>query len=109
MPEPTVRDLLQDMAQKFDSDKTGGMNAVIQYKLTGEQGGNWFMTVHDKTCTLEEGLAPKANFTVSLAAQDFIDIVTRKRDGLRTFMQGKIRISGDMGVAMKLQSLFLPK
>ena len=29
-----------------------------------------------------------------------------KLDGMSAFMSGKLRISGDMGLAMKLQSLF---
>ncbi len=109
MSEPTLRDLMQTLAQSFSSPQAAGLNGVIQYKLTGEQGGDWIMTIHDQQCVLEEGLAPKPNLTITARAQDFMDIVSGKKDGVRAFMQGKLKLSGDMGLAMKLQPLFMKK
>ncbi len=67
------------------------------------------MSFLDQKCVVEEGLAPKPNVTVSASAQDLTDIITRKKDGVKAFMQGKVRISGSMATAMKLQPLFLGK
>ena len=36
---------------------------------------------------------------------DFSDLIDRKLDGMTAFMTGKLKIEGDMGVAMKLQSI----
>jgi putative sterol carrier protein len=44
--------------------------------------------------------------TVTMGAQDFVDMTSGKLDGMSAFMSGKLRISGDMGLAMRLQSLF---
>jgi putative sterol carrier protein len=96
-----------NLAQSFGSPKAAGLNGVIQFKLTGEQGGDWVMAIQGQQCAVEEGTAPKPNLTITARAQDFMDIVSGKKDGVRAFMQGKLRLSGDMGLAMKLQPLFL--
>ena len=44
--------------------------------------------------------------TLSMTAQDYVDMILGKLNGQMAFMSGKLKISGDMGLAMKMQSLF---
>ena len=37
---------------------------------------------------------------------DYVKISTGQMDGTAAFMQGKLKIKGDMGLAIKMQSLF---
>jgi putative sterol carrier protein len=46
-----------------------------------------------------------ADCTLKMAFGDFDDLINRKLDGMTAFMTGKLKIEGDMGVAMKLQSI----
>lgn len=46
-----------------------------------------------------------ADCTLNMAFSDFSDLIERKIDGMTAFMTGKLKIEGDMGVAMKLQSI----
>jgi putative sterol carrier protein len=39
-------------------------------------------------------------------AQDVLKILSGQMDGMRAFMQGKVKVSGDMGLAMKMMNLF---
>ena len=52
-----------------------------------------------------QGTAP-AKLTVTAASEDFFKIFTGQMDGMQAFMQGKIRIAGDMNLALKLMNLF---
>ncbi|MEZ6029693.1 MAG: SCP2 sterol-binding domain-containing protein [Hyphomonadaceae bacterium] len=47
-----------------------------------------------------------ADATVSVAFDDFMKLAQGALDPTMAFMQGKLKVAGDMGVAMKLQSLF---
>jgi len=47
-----------------------------------------------------------ADATVSVAFDDFLKLAQGALDPTMAFMQGKLKVAGDMGVAMKLQSLF---
>ncbi|HSV08477.1 MAG TPA: SCP2 sterol-binding domain-containing protein, partial [Candidatus Binatus sp.] len=55
---------------------------------------------------VHKGTAPSANMTLSMSAGDYVDMTMGKLNGQMAFMSGKLKISGDMGLAMKMQSLF---
>ena len=42
----------------------------------------------------------------SIAGQDWLDMLSGKQSGQMLFMSGKLKIKGDMGLAMKLGSMF---
>ncbi|MBP9233122.1 MAG: SCP2 sterol-binding domain-containing protein, partial [Hyphomonadaceae bacterium] len=44
--------------------------------------------------------------TVTVGFDDFLKLAQGALDPTMAFMQGKLKVAGDMGVAMKLQSLF---
>jgi putative sterol carrier protein len=41
-----------------------------------------------------------------MTAQDYLDMLSGKLNGQMAFMTGKLRIAGDMGLALRMQSLF---
>ena len=47
-----------------------------------------------------------AECTISMEASDFQAMISGELNPMMAFMGGKIKIDGDMGVAMQLQSLF---
>jgi putative sterol carrier protein len=49
---------------------------------------------------------PNPNMTMTAAASDYIDLINGVLNPMQAFMQGKIKIQGDMSLAMKLQTLF---
>ena len=46
-----------------------------------------------------------ADCTIKMDFDNFVDLIGGKLDGMSAFMTGKLKIEGDMGVAMKLQSI----
>ena len=46
-----------------------------------------------------------ADCTLRMDFSDFSDMIAGQLDGMTAFMTGKLKIEGDMGVAMKLQSI----
>ena len=102
----TVKETFDAMAGRFRADKAAGTSAVIQYDISGDGGGTWHAVIKDAACTVNEGPATNPNLTLSMAAQDWIDMLSGKQSGQMLFMSGKLKIKGDMGLAMKLGSLF---
>jgi putative sterol carrier protein len=86
--------------------KAAGIDAAIQVRLTGAQAANWVVTIKDAKCSLSPGADPSAKLTVSADSADFIKIFTGQMDGMTAFMGGKLKVTGDMGLAMKLMGLF---
>lgn len=101
-----VKKIFTEMPGQLNVDATKGMNATIQFNLTGDGGGNYNVCIKDGTCTTAEGTAASPNMTMTIAAQDYVDMIAGKLNGQMAFMSGKLKIAGDMGLAMKMQSLF---
>jgi putative sterol carrier protein len=102
----TVKETFEAMAGRFRADKAAGTNATIQYDVSGDGGGTWHAVIKDGTCAVREGTAPSPNMTLQIAAQDWLDMISGKQSGQMLFMSGKLKVKGDMGLAMKLPSMF---
>ena len=103
---PTVSETFQLMPSRFRADRAQGMNAVFQYEITGDGGGKWYVTVKDGGCTVADGEALSPNLTVTMASADWLDLAANKLNPQMAFMSGKLKLKGDMGLAIKLGSLF---
>jgi putative sterol carrier protein len=101
-----VKDVFDQMPGRFRADKAVGTNAVVQYDITGEGGGTWHAVIKDGTCTVKPGAGTNPSLTLTITAPDWLDMVSGKQTGQMLFMTGKLKLKGDMGLAMKLGSLF---
>ena len=94
------------MPSRFNKDAAKGLKAVYQFDLSGDGGGKWNVTIENETCKVAEGAHASPSITISMAAQDYLDMLSGKLNGQVAFMSGKLRIAGDMGLALRMQSLF---
>jgi putative sterol carrier protein len=81
------------------------MNAIYAFDLNGESPGQYHISIKDGSADVGEGAPANPNITITMKSEDFVDLATGKLDGTMAFMSGKIKIKGDMGLAMKLQSV----
>ena len=103
---PTVKETFEAMPGRFRADKASGTNATIQYEISGDGGGTWNAVIKDGSCAVSPGAAASPNLTLQIAAQDWLDMLSGKQSGQMLFMSGKLKVKGDMGLAMKLGSMF---
>jgi putative sterol carrier protein len=103
---PTVKETFDAMPGRFRADKATGTNATIQYDISGEGGGTWNAVIKDGACAVSDGPGTNPNLTLNIAAQDWLDMLSGKQSGQMLFMSGKLKVKGDMGLAMKLGSMF---
>lgn len=106
MASPEVQEIIDRMPQTFQPDAAGDLEAILQFNLTGDKGTDFHVDIKDGKCTAAEGKADSPTTTFTADAQDYLDLVAGKADGMSLFMQGKLSVDGDMGLAMRLQSLF---
>lgn len=109
MTEYTVRQLILNHEKAFVPERAVGVDAVVQYHLTGEEGGDWIITVKDGQCKVTEGVAENPKMTMTADAREFGDILLGKMDGMAAFMQGKLQLKGDLNLAMKFTTFFKTK
>jgi putative sterol carrier protein len=92
--------------ERVQKDKIQGMNATYQFVIPGEGGGEWYVTIANGEATVNQGMAENPNITLTIDAENFANLVTGKLNGQTAFLTGKLKIKGDMTLAMKLQSIF---
>ncbi len=101
---PTPADVFAEINKRFEDDpsKVADLNATYAFDLNGEP---YHIVLADGHGQAGPGAADNPNITITMAPEDFVDLATGKLDGTRAFMSGKLKIKGDMGLAMKLQSV----
>ena len=100
--------LLDSLTKKIeaaDPAKMKGVSAVYQFDLSGDNGGVFHAVVDDGKATVVEGAHDSPNITISMTADDFDAMLDGKLNATSAFMAGKLKVKGDMSLAMKLQSL----
>jgi putative sterol carrier protein len=102
----TVSELMAKMPTAFLPEKAVGMDAVLQFNFSGTEAGSWYTVIKDGKCSVEKGTHTSPKMTLAADSGDFVKIFTGELDGMQAFMQGKLRLTGDLSLAMKLLTMF---
>ncbi|NJL94423.1 MAG: SCP2 sterol-binding domain-containing protein [Anaerolineae bacterium] len=102
----TVDQMVQRITANFDPSKAAGVNAVFQFDITGEGGGKYYIAVADNQATLHEGEHAAPTTTMIASANDYMAITNGELNAMTAFTMQKLKIKGDMGMALKFQQLF---
>lgn len=103
MADTTVKGFFESLESKLNADpsKMAGMSSVYQFKVGAE---NYQVAMKEGKAAVAAGEAPSPNCTVTMAENDFLDLISGKLNGQMAFMTGKLKVAGDMGLALKLNS-----
>ena len=81
------------------------IKGIIKYQITGNPSGSWTLDLKNGSGSLEKDSSKKADMTITLSDDDMMDLVSGKLNGQQAFMSGKLKIKGNMGMAMKMQKV----
>jgi putative sterol carrier protein len=98
--------VVNEMPNYFLPEKAGNTSATIQFDLTGTDAGKRFIKIADGKATSGQGEVDSPNLTLIADSGDFVKIFTGGLDPTAAFMSGKLKIKGDMGLAIRMQSMF---
>lgn len=89
------------------ADKAKEIGAKYQINITGEGGGEWFIDVSDSGPKSEAGNPGTADVTITVTTEDFQKLHENPQaNGMQLFFQGKLKVTGNQMLAMKLSKLF---
>jgi len=107
MADPTsIGEVFELMAGAFKPEAAAGVDAVFQYSISGDAGGDWHIIVKDRKCKINEGLAEAPTVTLILSDEDFIKLITKELNPMTAYTTGKLKIEGDMFKAQLMGQLF---
>ncbi len=101
-----IGDIFEEMVKHFNPGAAGDMAVSYQFDISGPNGGKWAMNIADGKCDLVVGGIDSPSVTIALSDEDWLAIREGKLNSQMAFMQGRLKIKGDMNLAMKLQTMF---
>lgn len=102
----TVAETFETMRSNFNPAGAAGIHKTLQWNISGDDAGKWAFHVKDQTCEMIPGGVEKPDITFQASDKDWVALNEGKLDATMAFMSGKVKIAGDMGLAMKVRTIF---
>lgn len=102
----TVKGIIESMPKRFVPHKAAGIEAVFQFDISGQEAGQWYVSIKDQKCEVTQGVHNEPHVTFAMETDDFKDMITDKISGQAAFFAGKLRVSGDLLLAQRMESFF---
>jgi putative sterol carrier protein len=96
-----VDTIIREMGKRLGI--ASGLNGSV--KLDFGDDGSILVDGRSAPNTVSDGAGKEADCTISLSLETFERLVHGQIDPTAAFMQGKLRVAGDFGLAMKLGPL----
>jgi len=103
--------LFKTLAIAMEEDEDGlieKMRGVYGFKVTNGPGGTegfWVVDARTGKGKVEYNSKTKPDVTFTISDTDIVDFISGKLNPQKAFFQGKVKIQGNMGLAMKLPDL----
>lgn len=101
----TAKEIVLGLPARLKTEEAAGQTGNFQFKLEGDTGGEFTVTVADGQCTVQEGLHGEADCVISSLASDFEDAELGRVNRQMAVMMGKIKIS-NLGAMLKFIGMF---
>lgn len=98
MSAETVQQIITQMGAALGANS--GLGGTLKFDF-GDAGSVLIDGKSTPNC-VSDGAGKTADTTISLSLDTFEKMVKGELDGTSAFMQGKLRVAGDMSLAMKL-------
>ena len=99
IPRPdSVESYMALMTLGFNPAAAGDRRAVLQFEFTGGVVGSCYFTIEGGTIEAKTGTAERPDLAVEAPFDVWMDIVTRKADGMQMLLEGKYRAEGDISL-----------
>jgi putative sterol carrier protein len=102
----SIHQVFAAMPDRFKPEAAAGVDAIFQFDLTGDNGGKYWVKVANQTVEVHEGETADPTLIVTASAADYLQMVNGELSAMSAFMAGKVKVKGNMGLAMKLQGMF---
>ena len=101
-----IGEVFEEMYKHFDPSGATGLKAKYQFNISGLEGGIWSFVIKDQQCSFQAEACENPDVEISMSDVDWLAIREGRLNSQMAFMQGKLKVKGDMGLAMKLQNVF---
>ena len=102
MTYESARQFFDDLHGRADPSRAAGLSASYRFDIEG--AGTWHVEVANGAVTVTESREP-ADCVIATDEETFLAVVGNEQSPMGAFMTGKIRVEGDMALALRLKDL----
>ncbi len=100
----TTREFFESLAGRIDPARLDGVTTSYRFDIAG--AGSWRVDVADGVATVTE-TDEGGDCVIRMKDEVFGKLRRGQQNPMTGFMTGKIKVDGDMSLALKLKDLFL--
>jgi putative sterol carrier protein len=98
----SARQFFDDLKANADPSRAADLTASYRFDIAG--AGSWHVDVEQGNATVEES-DRAAECSVATDEQTFLAVLNNEQSPIGAYMTGKVRVEGDMGLALRLRDL----
>ena len=102
----TTKEIFEKVERKIKekSSELSEFRAVYKFELNGPDGGTWIIDLREETLGVRQ-TEEEAQCTFKSSDVNFVNMFTGKLRPESALLTGKVKMSGDIGLAMKLSQI----
>lgn len=105
--EQVLDRIFGEMTERFLPERAGAAASKIQWVVTDrEQQHPYRMSIVEGRCSTSRGHADDPAVTLTMDLASFAHLVTGRREGVQLWMLKKLRVDGDVMLAVRLNGYF---
>lgn len=102
-----ARELLKMMPGALNPAAAAGLTAIYQFEVSGSENFTAHLVIDGGKATYHDGPAEHPSIIIKTPAEVWLAISRGELDGTQAFLGGQFRIKGDLGLLIKLKTLFI--
>lgn len=102
----TPQQALDKRQDAFQPNKAKGVHATYQWKLSGPNGGEWWLNVNDGTYQMGRGKIANPNVTFAASDQDWVAMSNKTLNVQWAYLTGRLKIQGSHSLVKELDEIF---
>merc|ERR1711997_305931 len=102
----TIFDGIEAALKEDGKTLVGKVKGIYGFKVKNgpdNKEGFWIVDAKNGLGSVEFNGKAKPDVTLTISDSDLVDLMTGKLNSQKAFFQGKLKVQGNMGLAMKLQ------
>jgi len=102
----SCRDIVMAMAGSLNPQAARELRADIQFNVSGQEPGTYFLQIDNGRCRFHEGTSFSPALTINTPSDTWIAVSNGQVEGATAFMESQYTAEGDFALLMKMSQLF---